>query len=287
MKPLLSVLIANYNNGHFFKDAFESLLAQTEQNWEAVIIDDASTDNSVEVIQALIAGDSRFRFYENEVNLGYQKTIIRAIELSEADIFGRLDPDDTLAPEAVELSLKAHHEHPEAGLVYSDINICDENLNLMWLHNSVAVLQLNEAYYNLSGEISPFATFKMSVYNLTTGIDPYIRRAEDKDIYMKMCEVAPAVYVPVALYTQRLVTGSLSSYANEEKAAFWHWVALVKMMDRRNTNLEDIFPNHFVDRKILKLHIQHSENRNKWAKKPFVPRFVTKTLQKVFTQTHD
>ena len=46
-----SILIANYNNGKFFQDCYKSILQQTYQNWEVVILDDASTDNSVEVIK--------------------------------------------------------------------------------------------------------------------------------------------------------------------------------------------------------------------------------------------
>ena len=49
-----SILIANYNNGKFFQDCYKSILQQTYQNWEVVILDDASTDNSVEVIKNII-----------------------------------------------------------------------------------------------------------------------------------------------------------------------------------------------------------------------------------------
>ena len=98
MEPKFSLLIANFNNGHYFSDCFRSLIAQTEKNWEAIVIDDASTDNSVEIISEMIKGDERFRFFQNEKNLGYQHTLVRAIELSQAEIFGRLDPDDALYP---------------------------------------------------------------------------------------------------------------------------------------------------------------------------------------------
>lgn len=277
-KPEISILLANYNNGHYFKDAFDSLIAQTYQNWEAIVIDDCSTDDSVEVIKETIKGDQRFRFFQNSENLGYQRTIIRAISLSNAALFGRLDPDDTLEPNAVELSVKAHEENAAAGLVYSDIAIRGEDMKFWWRHSSQQIYELNEKYYALVGEISPFATFKRSIYNLTSGIDPSIRRAEDKDIYMKMCEVAPVVHIPKMLYNYRQVAGSLSTNENEMKAVFWHWVALTKMMDRRGTNIEDVFVRHFVDQQAVTEARLKRERQIKWIKNSWTGRLIARLM---------
>ncbi len=282
MPPEISILLANYNNGHYFQDAFDSLLQQTFHNWEAIIIDDCSTDDSVEVIQNLIKGDKRFRFFKNEVNRGYQQTIVRAISLSNAEIFGRLDPDDTLSPDAIEISMEIHLKNPEAGLVYSDLAVRGENMEFWWKHSSKQISRLDEKYYNLNGEISPFATFKKSVYKLTSGLDPFIRRAEDKDIYMKMCETAPVVYIPKMLYNYRQHDGGLSTGENELKSIFWHWVALSRMMDRRKINLEGIFVENFVDRQIVKNAISERELQIKWFKNNWLGRFLGKALGKNF-----
>ena len=252
--PKITILIANYNNGHFFTDCFNSLITQTEQNWEAIVIDDCSTDNSVEIIKILIAEDTRFRFFQNEENLGYQKTLIRGIDLSEAPIFARLDPDDALTCDAIELSIKTHEENPNAGLVYSNFIYCDKDLKEIKPHKCQQIEVLDDKYYNFRGEISHFATFKKSYYKSTTGIDPFIKRAEDKDIYMKMCEIAPVKYIDKDLYFYRVHNGGLSTNSNAEKALFWHWVALIKMAERRNINIEDLFIEHYIPKnKYLQL----------------------------------
>lgn len=245
--PQISVLIANYNNGQYFRDAFRSLLAQTSQNWEAVIIDDASTDDSVGIIQELIADDPRFRFYRNDVNLGCQKTVERAISLSGADIFGRLDPDDALHPEALEQSLKVHQAHPEVGLVYTNLVSCDSSLRPSHLRKGRQVSSMEECSYNIETAIWHFATFKRHVFNRTAGLDPFNLRAEDQDYYLKMAELAPVKHIDRDLYFYRVHGGSASSLKNTERAFFWHWVALVKMSERRNINIEDLFTEYFVD----------------------------------------
>lgn len=244
--PKISILIANYNNGHFFKDCYHSLIAQTEQDWEAIIIDDCSTDNSAEIIERMIKDDTRFKFYKNEQNIGYQKTLVKAIEHSKASIFARLDPDDALKPRAIELTLQAFNENPEVGMVYTGFIFCNENLLEIKQHHCKQIDTLSTEYYGFSGEISHFASFKKEIYNKTTGIDIYNKRAEDKDIYMKMCEVAPVKLIDNPQYFYRIHDGGVSTNSNSEKALFWHWVALIKMAERRGINLEDTFVAHYI-----------------------------------------
>ena len=78
--PKITLIIANYNNGNFFKDCYNSLISQTEKDWEAIVIDDLSTDNSAVVISQMIKDDARFKFYQNEENTGYQKTLLKGVE---------------------------------------------------------------------------------------------------------------------------------------------------------------------------------------------------------------
>ena len=67
MSPAISILMANFNKGEFIQQAIESVLGQTYKNWELVIVDDASTDNSVEVIKKFLSY-SRITFYQNKYN---------------------------------------------------------------------------------------------------------------------------------------------------------------------------------------------------------------------------
>lgn len=248
--PTISILIANYNNGHFFRDCFNSLLAQTHQDFEVIILDDCSTDNSFEVIKSIIGDDKRFKLFKNETNkkVGYTKR--KLIELSSKEICGFLDPDDALEPQALEIVLRYHKENTEVGLIYSNFFYCDANLIKKNLHMGKQITTLNETYLNFHGEISHFATFKKTIYNKTSGIDIFLTLAEDKDWYMKMCEVAPVLYINENLYLYRIHDGGISTNRNAEKAFYWHWVALIKMSERRNKNLEEIFVNKFVSREV-------------------------------------
>ena len=246
VSPKISIIIANYNNGHFVKDCLNSLFVQTEKDWEAIIIDDCSTDNSFDIIKNLIKEDNRFKLHNNNINVGYQKSLIKGIELSQSNIFGRLDPDDALKPNAIEISIKAHEDNPNAGLVYSNLIICDQNLNEERILQCTPIETQDYNFLNSESIISHFATFKKKYYLLTTGIDVFIKRAEDKDIYMKMCEIAPIKHINEPLYLYRVHSGGISNYLNIEKAYFWHWVALIKMAERRGLEIEDKFIEHYI-----------------------------------------
>jgi len=245
-KPLFSFLIANFNNGRYFRDCFSSIIRQTEKNFEVVIIDDCSTDNSQSIISSIIENDIRFKIYSNTVNQGYQKSLLKAINLSSAPIFARVDPDDAILPTAIEDSLKVHNANPSAGLVYSKFNYCDSSLIPFAISNGTQINDLDRDYYNFNCEISHFASFKRKFYELTSGIDILNKRAEDKDIYMKMCEVAPVVHLDKVLYNHRIHGLNASTNENEMKAIFWHWVALIKMSERRNINIEVFFGDYLV-----------------------------------------
>ncbi|WP_114819867.1 glycosyltransferase family 2 protein [Chryseobacterium sp. KLBC 52] len=263
-----SVLIANYNNGHFFEKCYQSLMAQTETDWEAVILDDGSTDDSLEVIRKIIGNDQRVKINQNDQNRGIGYTKKRLIQLAESEICGFLDPDDALTKHALELVIKTHAEYPEAGMVYSNLVFCDEHLNPKSVHKAKQITELDHSYYNFNGEISHFATFKKKIYEKTSGIDPFLKIAEDKDWYMKMCEVAPVQYIDEDLYLYRIHQNGISTTKNTEKALFWHWVAIIKMAERRNINIEDLFLENYIPKNKYKYALDKLDRvkNSRWAK---------------------
>ena len=105
MKPLFSILIANYNNGRFLSEAVESVVAQTYPNWEVIIVDDGSTDCSEQVYAKLI--DPRIKVYRNARNYGCAYTKHQLMLYAKGDFCGYLDPDDVLLPNAIEVTMEA------------------------------------------------------------------------------------------------------------------------------------------------------------------------------------
>lgn len=201
--PLFSVLIANYNNGRYLQEAIDCVLAQTYTNWEVVLVDDKSTDNSHEIYRKY-KDDPRFRIYYNEENKGCGYTKRRCAELAKGELCGFLDPDDKLLSSALEKMVEAHQEHPHCSLAYSTLYLWDDTSGSVKVLEDVGAMENGEDFLISSKKIvSHFAVFKKSFYEKTIGIDEMLTSAVDFDLYVKMEEVGDLCFINKPLYFYR------------------------------------------------------------------------------------
>ena len=92
--PKVSVVIITYNRARFLPEAIESVIAQSFTDWELIVVDDASTDNTKGVVEKYSSVDSRIKYYRNPENLNISKSRNRGIELSKGKYIAVLDSDD-------------------------------------------------------------------------------------------------------------------------------------------------------------------------------------------------
>lgn len=233
--PLFSILVANYNNGHFFKDCYESIINQTYSNWECIIVDDGSTDNSVNQIKAIIGKDNRFKIYENEANkkCGYTKN--RCAALAAGEILGFLDPDDALTKDALEVMITAHLEFEDVVLITSKYAYVNLDMSFQSDVTINGAIPEGKSYLTSPGTVlTSFATFKNKVYQKTVGINVLMTRAVDQDLYYKMEEQGKHLFINKVLYYYRKNENSISANENSIKARYWHCYAKMKASERRN-----------------------------------------------------
>ena len=239
--PLFSILIAQYNNGQYFKDCYDSIMAQTYSNWEVIIVDDASTDDSLTVMQNIIGQDPRFRIFSNEINQGCGYTKRRVAELAKGELCAFLDPDDALTEDALYLMVAEHAKHPEAAMVYSNLLYCDENLNLQYENKSRKIENHDPYFFDFDGHTSALLSYKKDLYDITEGINSDLLRAVDRDLMLKLYEVGTAVFLDKGLYKYRIHGNGISTNTNQDKAYFWYWVTVIDAARRRNVNIENLF----------------------------------------------
>lgn len=114
----VSVIMPMYNAERWVARAILSLQHQTIEDWELCVVDDASTDNSVRVVEDLMREDNRIRLERNETNLGCGLTRRRAIAMAKGEYVAFLDSDDTFYPTFFEKMLEAMHR------TCADIAVC-------------------------------------------------------------------------------------------------------------------------------------------------------------------
>lgn len=245
-QPLFSILIAQYNNGKYFDACYQSITAQTYANWEVIIVDDCSTDNSVAQMKKLIGDDPRFKLYQNGENKGCGFTKRRLAELATGEICGFLDPDDTITEDAVSIMVEKHIENSEVSIVYSDCVFCDEELAVIHVKKTGQVQSKVTSFTNYYAEIFAWTTFKKQFYDQTEGINKTLKRAVDQDLVMRLYEVGEVLHVPESLYRYRQHEAGISTMANQGKAKYWHWVVIMDAAKRRGVDFEKFFEDHVL-----------------------------------------
>ena len=137
----VSVIIPTYNSGRYIKEAIDSVLAQTYTNYEIIVVDDGSTDNTSQIVQAY--GDRVHYFYQE--NQGVAVSRNRGLRESQGEYIAFLDHDDVFFPDKLSEQICCLEQHPEAGIVHSGwqrINYCGEILGKVEPWHYAPVLDL-------------------------------------------------------------------------------------------------------------------------------------------------
>jgi len=235
--PKVSVLMANYNNGKFIKNAIESFSSQTYENKELIIVDDASSEDTYAIIKDFSDNHDSIFYFQNQTNKGYGYTLRKAVENSSGDFFAILDADDQLLPEAIQTLMNEFFNHPEASLIYSNMYMCDENLNIIEKNKKIGSIPPGLTYQMVTAEqnthVMHFRIMAKSKYNKTEGFNPRFLKAIDKDIIYKLEEVGPLIFVDKPLFCYRQHSGGISLFKNKWKARLWEVKAKKLAFNRR------------------------------------------------------
>ncbi|KKK38894.1 glycosyl transferase family 2 [Mesobacillus campisalis] len=104
-QPLVSIIMPAFNCENYIGESINSVIGQTYQNWELIVIDDDSRDNTVNVLESISSEDNRIRFYKNVQNLGVSETRNRAISIAEGQWIAFLDSDDIWENNKLEIQM--------------------------------------------------------------------------------------------------------------------------------------------------------------------------------------
>lgn len=130
--PTLSVIVPNFNHAQFLPRSLGAIVSQSAPPLEVLVMDDASTDNSVEVIEALAKEHHNIRLVRNEKNLGVMANVNRGISLAQGQYVLSSGADDEVAPGFFEKSLSLLAQHPEAALSCSVGDYREAQTGVRW-----------------------------------------------------------------------------------------------------------------------------------------------------------
>ena len=169
----VSVVIPIYNYGHYLSNALDSVLGQTATDWECLIVDDGSTDDTPEVARRYAERDPRFRYLRQE-NAGPAAARNNAMRNSTGEFLQFLDADDKLAPFKLELHTRYLDDHPDVDLVYGVATFfrTEEPEKVLYsLHGHLSRPMMQKVGSNAE------ALRKLQEYNITPPVAIMMRRS--------------------------------------------------------------------------------------------------------------
>jgi glycosyltransferase involved in cell wall biosynthesis len=210
--PRITVLMPVYNAQRFLREAIDSVLQQSFTDFEFIIIDDGSTDNSVNIISS--CKDPRVRFFQNQVNLGISETLNRGIGLSSAELLARMDADDICKPLRLQKQYDYMSAHPQCALLSTWARVITEDKKFVRLER----YRSDFYYYNLTFECwmyHPTIMFRKGpIQQIGMYRMPY---SEDYDLFWRVSTQFQIGNIAEPLVDYRLSSTSLNTVLRKQE----------------------------------------------------------------------
>ncbi len=202
--PKVTVIIPSYNRASFIRETVESVLGQIYENIDLVVVDDGSTDGSLEILESYRDRIKLLR-HEGGANKGQSASINLGMRSSEGEYIAILDSDDTWAPKKIAIQVEYLQQHPDVGLVYVNEIIIDENGVEQYkifpsnhLETSDPGAVLLDCYFRVPTN----ALVRRSVFEVAGEFDESMRSSQDHDMAIRLTEVTKIAFLnePVSYY---------------------------------------------------------------------------------------
>lgn len=209
--PRVSVVMAVYNAGRFIREAVSSVLAQTYTNFELIAIDDASSDDSLVILESF--DDARIRIIKHHENLGAALSRNDGFDAAQGEFIAIMDADDMCVPTRLERQVAYLDDHTAVGLVgcgiydHVDVNGSVLRTSVLPWENEAIQSALLEQWCFLHSSI----VFRKNLLTLTGGYRSIFEPVEDYDLVLRIVEHSHAYNIPEPLVSYRLNPEGLSA----------------------------------------------------------------------------
>jgi glycosyltransferase involved in cell wall biosynthesis len=259
--PKITVIMPVYNGEPYLDEAINSILIQTFTDFEFLIIDDGSTDRSLEIIQRY--QDSRIKLIRNPINKGLVDSLNLGLSLAKGEYIARMDCDDISKADRLEKQVRFLIEHPDIGVIGSCIDIIDNNSKIIqtWIYPAESELIKWELFFHC-----PFAhpsiMFGKKLVKQVNGYSNKYPHAEDYELWWRLYDLTNFSNLSESLLLYRVHDKNVTNIhkkAQIDNAAKIHHYYLEKYLQKKidyqvSCNLfRHNFDNLIKNKKIIKL----------------------------------
>lgn len=220
--PVISVVMSVYNSEQYLEEAIESILNQTLSNFEFIIVNDGSTDNSISIIKSYMETDNRIVMIDRK-NKGLPYSLNEGVAKAKGEYIARMDADDKAFKNRLEHQLNYMLANADIDLSYFDTVFIDKNSKIVcpsWRPKKVEKVLSCLKEHNFIPH--PTVMFKKSVFENVGGYDESFRTGQDLNLWLRMKEEKYNFgYIDKALLYYRLNPTSVRAYLSD----YWYSVA--------------------------------------------------------------
>jgi O-antigen/teichoic acid export membrane protein/glycosyltransferase involved in cell wall biosynthesis len=214
MNPAVSVIVTTYNYGHYLAEALTSVQCQTFTDWELIVIDDGSCDDTPTIVERFLA-DPRVRYHRIE-HAGPSAARNLGLRLARAPLVAFLDADDLWLREKLERQVALFEADPTLGVVYSRRLLIDEQgRELVFREAELQRGQVLEAMFRNNFVCFSSAMVRRSVFEVVGSFDEKLPLAVDYDLWLRVARRYRFDYVDKPLVKYRTGHANLSRRAEE------------------------------------------------------------------------
>lgn len=195
--------MANHNREQYIEEAIDSVLNQTFQDFELIIIDDCSSDKSEEIVKSYMKNSNKVKLFKTGKPQSGQPIAHKiGIENAQGTYYAIVDSDDFIVPTTLEEMNRFINANQQCGFWYSNYSKCDANLNRIESGPSHYPIQGGSILYDKNA-VSHLKIFRIVDYYKSVGLDDRYVKAFDRDLTLRMEEVCEFAYYPKELYLWR------------------------------------------------------------------------------------
>ena len=231
MKELISVIIPLYNSEHLIKETLASVLSQTYQNIEVLVVDDCSTDSSYAIVEELAKKDNRIKLFKNEVNSGAAVSRNVGLKNSTGRYIAYVDADDLWKEDKLEKQIKFLKEN-KIGFSCCGYNVINEN----GVDQNKEIFMPNKVTYKKFLRNTILQTVGIivdtNIVDKSLLVMPLVRRGQDAATWAQILKKGHICYGQhEVLASYRKVKNSLSSNKFKAVKRTWHWYRKIEKLN--------------------------------------------------------
>ena len=255
----ISIVLPVYNGANYLAESIESVIAQTYANWELIIVNDCSTDNTLAIASDYAAKDGRIKVFSNKENLKLPNTLNAGFRHATGEYYTWTSDDNKYMPDALRVMVEYLEKNPDAVMAYANYTRIDSTGKI------VEPVNLPEPKFIFLGDVvGACFLYTAAVAKKIGDYDADLFLAEDYDYWIRMHKVGKILHIEANMYHYRIHGKSLTQTRKKQIDEQTYRVLQKNFQFAYTKSLEDGLCYEFFDHMLGRTSEHYQETRNKF-----------------------